>query len=67
MLEGKFDGEGVIWFKEKKRKPFDARKLQSAMFMDRPDLWTKPRHNHRRKVAKEQLRLLVEQEDLKNE
>lgn len=38
VLEGKFDGEGVIWFKEKKRKPFDARKLQSAMFMDRPDL-----------------------------
>lgn len=64
VLEVKFDDSGVIWYSDKKRKPFDATKLQAAMFLDRPDLWIKPRRNHRKKVAKEQLRLLGEQEAL---
>lgn len=64
MLEARFDKSGVIWFTEKKRKPLDARRLQAGMFMERPDLWTKPRHNHRKKPPKEQLKLFGEQDGL---
>lgn len=38
MQEAKFDRSGKIWFTEKKRKPPDPRRLQAAMFTDRPDL-----------------------------
>ena len=64
MLEAKFDDSSVIWFTPKQRKPFDATRLQAGMFMDRPDLWIKPRRNNHRKVAKEQLHLFGEQDAL---
>ncbi|GAH53849.1 unnamed protein product [marine sediment metagenome] len=54
MQEGKFDEASQIWFTEKKGKPPDMRRLQGAMFMDRPDLWQKPKRNRRKRVAKEQ-------------
>lgn len=60
MQSAKFDDSGVIWFTPEKGKPVDATKLQSAMFMDRPDLWIKPRRNHRKRVPTEQLHLFVE-------
>lgn len=64
MLEAKFDESSVIWFKEKKRKPFDATRLQSGMFMERADLWIKPKRNHKKKVAREQLDLFGERNGL---
>jgi len=57
MLKGEFNEDRKIEFYEVKGKPFDTRRLQAGMFMDRPDLWRKPRSNHRKRVAKEQERL----------
>jgi len=64
MLEAKFDMGSVIWFTSKKRKPFDATRLQSGMFMDRADLWRPSRRNHRKKPPKEQLELFEESDGL---
>ena len=58
MQEAKFDETSQVWFTEKKPKPFDTRRLQSAMFMDRPDLWQKPRRNGHKRVPPEQLKLV---------
>jgi len=57
MLESKFDDSSVIWFAEKKRKPLDPTRLQSAMFMDRPDLWKPTTHRHPKRVPPEQIEL----------
>jgi hypothetical protein len=38
---GQFDEQGP-YFTEQKPKIVDARRLQAAMFMDRPDLWRRP-------------------------
>ena len=64
MLEGKFDSSSVIWFTPKKRKPVDATRFQSGMFMDRADLWKPNTRKRRRRVAKEQLRLIGESDGL---
>jgi len=64
MLEAKFDKSGAIWFTPKKGKPFDARRLQSGMFMDRPDLWTRPKRNHRKRAPEAQLNLFGERDGL---
>lgn len=64
MLEAKFDKSGVIWLSPKQRKPLDARRLQSAMFMDRPDLWRPSMQRRRKRVAKEQLHLFTSKESL---
>lgn len=64
MLEAKFDESSVIWFTDKKRKPLDATRFQSGMFMDRPDLWVKPRRNHKKKVGPAQLKLFGERDGL---
>lgn len=37
--EASFDQASVIRWQEHKPKPTDLRHLQSAMFLDRPDLW----------------------------
>ena len=58
MLEGKFDKTGALYFEEAKRKPFDARRLQAAMFMDRPDLWKAPARKRRKAAPPEQQPLL---------
>lgn len=57
MLEAKFDDACTIQFSPPKKKPFDATRLQAAMFMDRPDLWQKKRSRHQAKLPKGQLRL----------
>lgn len=58
MLKAEFNQEGKIEFSEVKSRPRDPTKLQAAMFMDRPDLWRKHRSNHRKRVAKEQQKLI---------
>jgi len=57
MLRSEFNQEGEVEFSEVKGKLLDPRRLQAAMFMDRPDLWRKPARNHRERVAKEQQKL----------
>lgn len=43
MQKSEFDDAGVVWFSESKRRQIDSRRLQAGMFMDRPDLWRRPR------------------------
>lgn len=57
MHQAQFDQASHITFTEKKRKPFDSRRLQAAMFMDRPDLWRSKARTHRKRVPKEQEKL----------
>lgn len=64
MQKSEFDLDGKIEFYEVKTKPLDPRRLQSAMFMDRPDLWIKPRRNGQRRTPKEQLRMFDDPEHL---
>jgi hypothetical protein len=42
MLIARHHENGKIWFEEYHPKPLDPRRLQSAMFTDRADLWRKP-------------------------
>lgn len=58
MHQAQFDEASKVTFTEKKRKPFDTRRLQAAMFMDRPDLWRKPRRNGHKRVPPGQQKLL---------
>jgi hypothetical protein len=53
-----FENGTQIW-QEAEIKPFDCRKLQAAMFMDRPDLWQKPKKKPHR-IASEQIALIQE-------
>lgn len=57
MLKGEFDADGKVEFYEVKNKPLDMRRLQSAMFMDRPDLWKKPGRNGHKRIPQEQKKL----------
>ena len=57
MLESKFGDSNVIWFTPKKNKPFDTTRLQSAMFMDRTDLWKPGLHRRPKRVPPEQKEL----------
>jgi len=58
MMRGQFNGDGTVEFYAVKKKPFDLTRLQAGMFMDRPDLWTKPRRNGHKRTPKEQIQLL---------
>ena len=64
MLESKFDDSSVIWFTPKKRKPLDATRLQSGMFMDRPDLWKPSIKRRPKKVPPEQTKLFEDGDSL---
>lgn len=57
MLKSEFNLDGKIEFYTVKGKAFNIRRLQSAMFMDRPDLWRKPGRDGHKRVPKEQARL----------
>jgi len=57
MQESKFDDAGVLWFREKKKKPLDPKRFQSAMFIDRPDLWKPSTRRRTHKVPSEQIPL----------
>ena len=48
--QGEFDQASKITFNEKKGKPFNRARIQAGMFMDRPDLWQKPKRRRRRRV-----------------
>jgi len=52
-----FEKGAIIW-QEADIKPFDCRKLQAGMFMDRPDLWRKSARKPR-PVAPEQMALIT--------
>lgn len=58
MMKAEFNQEGRIEFSEVRSKPRDWTRLQSAMFMDRPDLWQSKARNRRKPVMREQQRLL---------
>ena len=58
MLKGEFNHDGKLEFYEVSRKPPDLRHLQSAMFIDRPDLWRKPKRNNSKPLPPEQIILL---------
>ena len=57
MQIGEFNTDGKLEFYEVKSKARDLSMFQGAMFMDRPDLWEKPRRNSPKRVAKEQQKL----------
>lgn len=52
-----FENGTLIW-READIKPFNCRKIQAGMFMDRPDLWTKPKRKSR-PVAPRQMALIT--------
>lgn len=58
MLKAEFNQAGQIEFYTVKAKPFDTRRIQAGMFMDRPDLWRMPERNRRKRIPKEQGTLL---------
>jgi len=58
MLKSEFNKEGKIEFYEAKPKPFDTSRHQAGMFMDRPDLWRKPGRNRKKRIPREQEKLL---------
>lgn len=58
MMTGEFNGNGQVIFYQSKTKPFDQRRLQAAMFVDRPDLWKSKTRPYRKRVPPEQLTML---------
>jgi len=58
MQIGEFNMDGAVEFYTVKPKEFDTRRLQSAMFSDRPDLWKKPKKARARHTPPEQQKLL---------
>lgn len=63
MLMAKHDLNGVIYFEEYHPKPFDMKRLQAGMFIDRPDLWKKKPRRPRR-VSPDQIPMFTDPEDL---
>jgi len=53
-----FESGTQIW-QEAAIKPFDCRKIQAGMFMDRPDLWRKSKRKSR-PVAPQQMALITD-------
>lgn len=58
MLKGEFNNDGKLEFYEASQKPPNLRHLQGAMFMDRPDLWLKPKRKRLKSPPQEQINLL---------
>jgi len=59
MMKSEFNQDGKIEFYQVKGKPFDTRRLQAAMFMDRPDLYEKPQRKRHKRVPREQGKLFL--------
>ena len=61
---GQFDTNTSIFFETARRKPFNARRLQSGMFTDRPDLWHKPQRKRIKAVSSSQIPMFTDPSDI---